>query len=108
MCLDAAVQHPKPEDYPRQASILQDRRLAQIAGGVSRCGVPIHAPTPKKESGYHRQGTVENAFFRYQSILGDRLRARHPKAQEAETLIACNILNGMKALGRAASYAIGA
>jgi len=30
----------------------------------------------KKESGYHQQGTVENAFFRYKSILGDRLRAR--------------------------------
>ena len=62
----------------------------------------------KKESGYHRQGTVENAFFRYKSIIGDRLRARHSKAQEAETLIACNILNGMTALGRPASYAIGA
>ena len=62
----------------------------------------------KKESGYHCQGTVENAFFRYKSIIGDRLRARHSKAQEAETLIACNILNGMTALGRPASYAIGA
>ena len=62
----------------------------------------------KKESGYHRQGTVENAFFRYKSIIGDRLRARNSKAQEAETLIACNILNVMTALGRPASYAIGA
>jgi hypothetical protein len=26
----------------------------------------------KKESGYHGQGTVENAFFRYKSIIGDR------------------------------------
>ncbi len=59
-------------------------------------------------TGYHRQGTVENAFFRYKSITGDRLRARHSKAQEAETLIACNILNEMTALGRPASYAIGA
>ena len=62
----------------------------------------------KKESGYHRQGTVENAFFRYKSIIGDRLRARHSKAQAAETLIACNILNAMTALGRPGSYAIGA
>ena len=62
----------------------------------------------KRESGYHCQGTVENAFFRYKSIIGDRLRARHSKAQEAETRIACNILNGMTALGRPASYAIGA
>ena len=27
----------------------------------------------KKEVGYHRQARVENAFFRYRSILGDRL-----------------------------------
>ena len=62
----------------------------------------------KKESGYHRQARVENVFFRYKSIISDRLRARHPKAQEAEALIACNILNGMTALGRPASCAIGA
>jgi hypothetical protein len=61
----------------------------------------------KKESGYHRQGTVENAFFRYKSIIGDRLRARHSKAQEAEALLACNILNRMTELGRPDSYAIG-
>jgi hypothetical protein len=35
----------------------------------------------KKESGYHRQARVENTFFRYKSIVGDRLRARHPKSQ---------------------------
>ena len=61
----------------------------------------------KKESGYHRQGTVENAFFRYKSILGDRLRARHRKAQEAEASIACNILNVITELGRPVSVAIG-
>jgi hypothetical protein len=31
----------------------------------------------KKESGYHKQARVENTFFRYKSIIGDRLRARH-------------------------------
>ena len=62
----------------------------------------------KKESGYHRQGTVENAFFGYKSIIGDRLRARHEKGQEVEALIACNILNRMTELGRPESYAISA
>ncbi len=62
----------------------------------------------KKESGYHRQGTVENPFFRYKSVLGDRLRARTSGAQEAEALLACNILNRMTELGRPDSYAIGA
>ncbi len=62
----------------------------------------------KKESGYHRQARVENAFFRYKSIIGDRLHARHVKAQEAEAVIACNILNRMTELGRPTSFAIGA
>jgi hypothetical protein len=57
----------------------------------------------KKESGYHRQGTVENAFFRLKSIIGDRLRARHSRAQETEAAIACNILNQMFELGRPVS-----
>ena len=62
----------------------------------------------KKESGYHRQGTVENAFFRYKAIVGDRLRARHPRAMKAEALIACNILNRMLQLGRPVAVPIGA
>ncbi len=62
----------------------------------------------KKESGYHQQARVENTFFRYKSIIGDRLRARHPKSQEAEALIACNILNRMTEFGRPESFAIGA
>jgi transposase len=61
----------------------------------------------KKESGYHRQARVENTFFRYKSIVGDRLRARDPKSQEAEAIIACNILNRMIAIGRPESVAIG-
>jgi len=60
----------------------------------------------KKESGYHRQGTVENTFFRHKSIFGDRLRARASGAQEVDALIACNVLNRMFELGRTASVAI--
>ena len=60
----------------------------------------------KKESGYHRQARVENTFFRYKAIIGDRLVARHPKSQAVEALISCNILNRMITLGRPASRAI--
>ncbi len=62
----------------------------------------------KKESGYHCQARVENTFFRSKSIIGDRLHARHAKAQEAEAVMACNILNRMTELGRPTSFAIGA
>jgi hypothetical protein len=60
----------------------------------------------KKESGYHRQGTVENVFYRYKSIIGDRLRARDPLAQATEAVIACNVLNRMFEMGRPKSVAI--
>ena len=60
----------------------------------------------QKTSGYHRQARVENAFFRYKSILGGVLRARSPGGQSAEALVACNVLNRMTDLGRPASYGI--
>ena len=60
----------------------------------------------KKTAGYHRQARVENAFFRYKSILGDGLRARSPAAQGTEAVLACNILNRMTELGRPMSYSI--
>jgi hypothetical protein len=60
----------------------------------------------KKESGYHQQARAENTFFRYKSIIGGRLRARRPESQEAEALIACNILNRMFELGRPKSFAM--
>jgi hypothetical protein len=49
---------------------------------------------------------VENVFFRYKSIIGDRFRARSPKSQETEAIIACNILNRMAAIGRPTSCSI--
>ena len=61
----------------------------------------------KKASGYHRQGRVENAFFRYKSIIGDGLRARSPAGQGSEVVLGCEILNRMTALGRSVSYRIG-
>ena len=58
----------------------------------------------KKVSGYHRQGRVENTFFRYTSIIGDGLRARSPAGQGSEVVLGCEILNRMTALGRPVSY----
>ena len=61
----------------------------------------------KKVSGYHRQSRVENAFFRYKSIIGDSLCARSPAGQGSEVALGCEILNRMTALGRPVSYRIG-
>ena len=61
----------------------------------------------KKESGYHHQAQVENAFFRYKTIIGDRLRTRDRGAQQTEAILACSILNRMTELGKPESVAIG-
>jgi len=62
----------------------------------------------KRESGYHRQGRVENTFFRYKSIIGAALRSRGARARETEALMACNILNRMFEIARPKSVAIDA
>ena len=61
----------------------------------------------QKEAGYHQQARVENAFFRYKSIIGEALRARTSGGQAVEALLACNVLNRMTELGRPVSFAIG-
>lgn len=60
----------------------------------------------KKEPGLHRQGTAENGYLRYKSILGDRLRDRHAQAQETEALISCNIRNRISEIGMPVSSAL--
>ena len=61
----------------------------------------------KKVSGYHRQGRVENTFFRYKSIIGGGLRARSSAGQVSEVVLGCEILNRMTEFGRPVSYRIG-
>jgi hypothetical protein len=71
---------------------------------LSRRKSMINGPHWKRESGYYRQSHAENAFFRYKTILGGRLRAKRSEAQEREVAIACAVLNRMLELGRPQSY----
>ena len=84
----------------------QTRPSPTLSRGFTRLGRFL-APYGKKASGYHRQGRVENTFFRYKSIIGDGLRARSPAGQGSEVVLGCEILNRMTALGRPVSYRIG-
>ena len=61
----------------------------------------------KQTSRDHQPARVENACFRYTSILGDGLRARTPGGRTVEAQLACNMLNAMTDMGRPASYAVG-
>jgi len=54
----------------------------------------------KKESGYHRQGKAENGVFRYEAIIGSRMRARSEIGQQVEAVVGCNVLNAFMAMGR--------
>ena len=83
----------------RSRSSARDRTILRIKE-VGRCQW-------KKESGYHRQARVENTFFRYKTIVGPRLRARHTGARRTEALMACNILNRMIAIGMPESFPVG-
>ena len=48
--------------------------------------------------------SIENGFFRYKSVFGGGLQARHSKAQSREAAIGCPILNRMAELGTTKSY----
>jgi hypothetical protein len=50
-------------------------------------------------SGYSRRSLVENAVFRYKTILGHRMRSRSLGSQRVEVKLACRILNRMARLG---------
>ncbi len=58
------------------------------------------------ESGYRRQGAVENLFFRYKRTLGNSLLAHGYESQKREARIGCNVLNRMAELGKPESQAI--
>jgi hypothetical protein len=61
----------------------------------------------RRESGYYRQSTVENAFYRYKTAIGRKLRARGEKAREVEVALGCKLLKRCLELGRPESVGVG-
>ena len=60
----------------------------------------------KRTSGYYIQSHAENTFARYKRTFGGGLRAKCEASQERETMIACQLLNRMRKLGRPQSYPV--
>ena len=52
-----------------------------------------------KQSGYSQRSMVENAIYRYKTILGGDMRSRGLKGQRIEVQIGCKILNRMALFG---------
>lgn len=62
----------------------------------------------KRNTGYHKRSLAETAFFRYKTIIGDRLKARKLDNQKTEVTIGCAILNRMAQIGMPVSYKVAA
>lgn len=59
-----------------------------------------------KRSGYSRRSMVENAIYRYKTILGRAMRSRGLDGQRAEAQLRCGILDRMVLLGMPNSYKV--
>jgi transposase len=60
----------------------------------------------QQQSGYHRRSLVENGFYRYKQLLGDKLTSRQLQNQRAEAMIRCHILNKLTLNGMPHSVAV--
>ena len=59
-----------------------------------------------QRSGYSKRSVVENAIYRYKTIIGRGMRSRTLAGQRVEAQLACKILNTMTLLGMPDSYPV--
>jgi hypothetical protein len=57
-------------------------------------------------SGYSKRSMVENAIYRYKTIIGRGMRSRTLAGQQVEVQLACRVLNTMTSLGMPDSYRV--
>jgi hypothetical protein len=60
-----------------------------------------------RRSGYSKRSMVENAVYRYKTIIGRDMRSRTLAGQRVEVQLACKVLNTMTRLGMPDSYRVG-
>ena len=60
-----------------------------------------------KRSGFSKRSMVENAIYRYKTIIGRGMRSRTLAGQRVEVQLSCKILNTMTRLGMPDSYRAG-
>jgi hypothetical protein len=60
-----------------------------------------------KRSGYSTRSMVENAIYRYKTIIGRGMKSRTLAGQRVEVQLACRVLNTMTRLGMPDSYRVG-
>ena len=94
---------------PRKNAVLS--KTADVRPSQRDCHIRIirdHGrETWESTSGYGRRLLVENAIYRYKTIIGRHLHARDLSCQQTETKLACKTMNKMNRLGMPDSYKIG-
>ena len=60
-----------------------------------------------KRSGFSKRSMVENAIYRYKTIISRCMRSRTLAGQRVEVQLACRVLNTMTHLGMPDSYRVG-
>ena len=86
---------------PRPAAALKERN--RNIRSVRRLG----RREWQKRSGYSKRSMVENAIYRYKTIIGGGMRSRTLAGQRVEVQLACRVLNTMTRLGMPDSYRVG-
>jgi len=89
----------KPSPRPSAALHERNRNLRSIHGLGRR---EWH-----KRAGYSTRSMVENAIYRYKTIIGRVMRSRSLAGQQMEVQLACRVLNTMRRLGMPDSYRVG-
>ena len=108
-CYDAAGARARPSwsRRPRRPGCPRRRPRSSARDHTINTVKSIGRRRWKQTSRDQQHARVENAFFRYQSIIGDGLRARTPGGRTVDAQLACHMLNAMTDMGRPASYAVG-
>ena len=60
-----------------------------------------------KRSGFNKRSMIENAIYRYKTIIGRYMSSRAPVGQQVEVQLACRVLKTMTSLGMPDSYRVG-
>lgn len=72
-----------PTEHPRN----------QVLEIIDEGGCETNRKSWKEQSGYHRRSKSENVFFRWKTILGEKMYAREFKNQKTEAAIKSAVLN---------------
>jgi hypothetical protein len=72
-----------PTEHPRN-------RVLEI---IDEGGQEVNRKGWKIQSGYHRRSKSENAFFRWKTILGEKMYAREFENQKTEAAVKAAVLN---------------